>query len=122
MAPRPHERAPSTYDKGGHMHSDTQRPRSGDRPAAHDAAKQTTEDQTAGLRPLLVSVTQALRLLGIGRTTLYELIADGRVAPVKIGRSVRFVVDELEDFVETLRAARGLRPPSRCAGESQGLR
>ena len=87
------------------MHPQTKRSTRCDRLAAPDPARQS-EEQTPGMRPLLVSVTQALQLLGIGRTTLYELIADGRVAPVKIGRSVRFVVDELEDFVETLRAAR----------------
>ena len=65
-----------------------------------------TPDAKATMRPLLVSVTEATNLLGIGRTTLYELIGDGHVAPVKIGRSVRFVVDELETFVEALRAAR----------------
>lgn len=52
-----------------------------------------------GLRPLLVDVKQAARLLGIGRTTLYELINEGAITPVRIGRCVRFPVSDLEQFV-----------------------
>ena len=63
-------------------------------------------DHETGLRPLLVSVAQTLNLLGIGRTSLYELMASGEVVPVRIGRSVRFVLKDLEAFVERLRAAR----------------
>ena len=52
-----------------------------------------------GLRPLLVDAKQAARLLGIGRTTLYELIKAGALTPFHIGRCVRFSVSELERFV-----------------------
>jgi excisionase family DNA binding protein len=51
------------------------------------------------LRPLLVNAKQAARLLGIGRTTLYELIGAGAITPVHIGRCVRFSMIELERFV-----------------------
>ena len=54
-----------------------------------------------GLRPLLVDAKQAARLLGIGRTTLYELINAGAITPMHIGRCVRFPVAELEGFVAT---------------------
>ena len=54
------------------------------------------------VRPLLVSVEQAAGLLGIGRTTLYELIRRGEVRPIRIGRSVRIPRRELEAFVERL--------------------
>ena len=53
-------------------------------------------------RPLLVSVEQATRLLGVGRTTLYHLVRQGQVTPVKIGRAVRFPVAEIEQFVARL--------------------
>jgi excisionase family DNA binding protein len=52
-----------------------------------------------GLRPLLVDPKQAAWLLGIGRTTLYELIAAGTLRPMRIGRCVRFSVADLERFV-----------------------
>lgn len=57
--------------------------------------------QTAGpdLRPLLVDAKQAARLLGIGRTTLYELMSAGAITPVHIGRCVRFPMSDLERFV-----------------------
>lgn len=63
-------------------------------------------DHQPVLRPLLVSIPQVLALLDIGRTTLYQLMADEELVPIRIGRSVRFVVSEVEAFVEARRAAR----------------
>ena len=54
------------------------------------------------VRPLLVSVEEAAGLLGIGRTTLYELIRRGDVRPIRIGRCVRIPRRELEGLVERL--------------------
>lgn len=51
------------------------------------------------LRPLLVDAKQAARMLGIGRTTLYELIHREALVPLRIGRCVRFSVVTLEQFV-----------------------
>jgi excisionase family DNA binding protein len=62
----------------------------------------TNGQRGVGVRPLLVSARQAAELLGIGRTTLYELIGRGAIVPVRIGRCVRFPVRELEAFVEEL--------------------
>ena len=52
------------------------------------------------LAPLLVTAPQAARILSIGRTALYQLIWDGQLTPIHIGRSVRFSVDQLEAFVQ----------------------
>jgi excisionase family DNA binding protein len=49
---------------------------------------------------LLLTVGEAAVVLAIGRTTLYQLIADGQVRTVRIGRAVRVPVAELEAFVE----------------------
>ena len=38
-------------------------------------------------------------MLCLSRTTLYELIWRGELTPIHIGRSVRFVVTQLETFV-----------------------
>jgi len=62
------------------------------------------EHQSAGhragsLRPLLVNIAQAGEMLCVSRTTLYELMWSGELTPVHIGRSVRFTVAQLEDFV-----------------------
>ncbi|MGI9053931.1 MAG: helix-turn-helix domain-containing protein [Ilumatobacteraceae bacterium] len=56
------------------------------------------------LAPLLVTVEQAGEILGLSRTTIYELINRGELQAVHVGRSLRFPVSELERFVETLLA------------------
>ena len=63
------------------------------------------DDQTA----LLLTITQAAEALAIGRTKLYELVNDGSLPAVHVGRSVRFAREELTLFVERLRAEQGAR-------------
>jgi excisionase family DNA binding protein len=64
----------------------------------------------------LVSVAIAARLLGIGRSTVYELIADGELHVVHINRSARISVSEIDAFVARLerraedRASVDIRP------------
>ncbi|CAN5852969.1 MAG: helix-turn-helix transcriptional regulator [Ilumatobacteraceae bacterium] len=53
---------------------------------------------------LLVRADEAAALLSVGRSTLYELVWSGRLHPVHIGRSVRFVRADLEAFVARLAA------------------
>ena len=50
--------------------------------------------------PIGATAPQAARILSIGRTALYQLIWDGQLTPIHIGRSVRFSVDQLESFVQ----------------------
>ena len=59
--------------------------------------------KSSNMRPLLVTVDQAAALLSIGRTAIYQLVWSGELNPVRIGRSVRFAVDELETFVSAKR-------------------
>ena len=66
------------------------------------AVSDATTSSRLVVRPLLVSVEEAAGLLGIGRTTLYELIRRGDVRPIRIGRCVRIPQRELEAFVERL--------------------
>lgn len=56
-----------------------------------------------GVRKLLYRIPEAVEATGIGRTTLYELIADGRLESVKVGRSRLIPADALERFVDELR-------------------
>jgi excisionase family DNA binding protein len=49
--------------------------------------------------PLLITVPEAARLLAVGRTSLYQLIWDGELTVVRIGRCVRLTIAELERFV-----------------------
>ncbi len=50
-------------------------------------------------RRLLLTVREAAAVLAIGRITLNELIADGQLKTVHIGRAVRVPVAEVEAFV-----------------------
>jgi len=54
------------------------------------------------LVPRLITVAVAARLLGVGRTTIYELIARGDIDTVHIGRSARVPVCSLDLFISKL--------------------
>ena len=64
--------------------------------------QQTSSPRPSGgqLAPLLVTVPEAARILSIGRTALYQLVWSGDLTPIHIGRSVRFPIEELQDFIE----------------------
>jgi excisionase family DNA binding protein len=53
-------------------------------------------------QPRLLSIKQTMFLLGIGRTSAYELIAIGKLKTVRIGRR-RFVpIEAVDAFVKSL--------------------
>jgi excisionase family DNA binding protein len=54
-------------------------------------------------QPLRLTVAEAARVLGIGRSTLYELIAAGAIDTVHIGRAHRVALTALQEYVENLR-------------------
>ena len=56
--------------------------------------------------PLLLTVLETARLLGVGRTTIYELISAGELEFVHIGRAARIPTSEAEAFVDRLRGQR----------------
>lgn len=56
-----------------------------------------TQNDTA--RPLLVDVAKAATILAISRSSIYQLIWSEQLVPVRIGRSVRFSIAQLEQFV-----------------------
>lgn len=49
--------------------------------------------------PLLVTIRQASAMLAISRSSIYLLIDSGQLIPIRIGRSVRLPVDQLEQFI-----------------------
>jgi len=55
--------------------------------------------------PLLIGVREAAAELGIGRDRAYQLVAEGRLRSLRLGRRVLVPRAELERFVE--REARG---------------
>jgi excisionase family DNA binding protein len=49
--------------------------------------------------PLTVRVAEACRLTGIGRSKLYELIADGSIEIVKVGNMTLIPFESLKQLV-----------------------
>ncbi len=62
-------------------------------------------------RPLLVNVIQAAKMLAVSRSSIYQLVWHEQLVPIRIGRSVRFSIDDIEDFVAR-RSTKG-RPVTR---------
>lgn len=50
--------------------------------------------------PLVVSVNEGCRLAGIGRTKFYELINDGKVKTVTIGRRRLVLIASIREMLE----------------------
>ncbi len=68
------------------------------------------EVQPAQAQPLakrLLTVKETSEILGVSRSTIYELIASDDLEVVRIGRSLRVPTAAVDDFVDRLR--------SRCA-------
>ncbi len=53
--------------------------------------------------PICVRVNDAARMIGVGRTKLYELIAAGEVETVKLGKATRITTASLRDLVRRQR-------------------
>lgn len=63
----------------------------------------SSDAQQSQLRPLTVRVRVAAAMLGIGRSKLYELIAEGEVETLKIGNATLIPVDCLHKLIEKRR-------------------
>jgi excisionase family DNA binding protein len=60
------------------------------------------------LSPLAVSPIRGAAILGVGKSKLYQLIHEKKIAALKIGRRTVVRVSDLEKFLSSL-AARGER-------------
>jgi excisionase family DNA binding protein len=60
--------------------------------------KMEDADQT----PRLLSVSLACRILGLSRTSLYALMASGRIRSVTIGRRRLVPLEAIDEFVASL--------------------
>jgi excisionase family DNA binding protein len=77
-----------------------------------DAAKAELADLAAlalsspgpegGQGPQLLTVSQTAALLGLGQSTIHQMIRDGRLGSCKIGNSRRIPMTEIETFVSGL--------------------
>ena len=63
--------------------------------------EQNEKENESQMEPLLIGPDEAARLLGIGKTTFYQLCSSGRIGPmaIKFGRRSLFRLDELRDWV-----------------------
>ena len=57
------------------------------------------------VEPICVRVNDAARMIGVGRTKLYELISSGELETVKIGKATRITTASLHKLVEQCRAS-----------------
>lgn len=51
------------------------------------------------VEPICVRVNDAARMIGVGRTKLYELISSGELETVKIGKATRVTTASLHELV-----------------------
>ena len=59
---------------------------------------------TNEIKPLAVSPTDAAKIVGIGRTKLYEEIATARLRSAKIGKRRLITVDAIKDWLKAREA------------------
>ena len=57
------------------------------------------------LERLTVTITEAVRLLGIGRSTIYALMGRGDLAARKVGRRTLITTASIRTFLDALPAA-----------------
>ena len=50
--------------------------------------------------PLVLSVDELTKILGIGRNTAYDLIRCGRIRSVRIGHKIKIPKDSLLEFLQ----------------------
>ncbi len=53
--------------------------------------------------PICVKVNDAARLIGVGRTKLYEMIASGEIEAIKLGKSTRITTASLHELIRRRR-------------------
>ena len=50
--------------------------------------------------PLILTVDELTKILGIGRNTAYDLIRCGKIESVRIGHKIRIPKDSLLEFLQ----------------------
>lgn len=93
-------RAPNPTDRSGPaIHAPTQ-----EVPLVPSTHPPTNDSQAPApaIMPLLLTVNQAAHILGIGRSTLYQLIDDGEIRSVKVGASRRVPLKAVHEYIDGL--------------------
>ena len=72
--------------------------------SAADASSAPRAVPARSSQPICVRVDQAMRLLDIGKTKLYELLKTGELEAIRIGRRTLILRDSIDALVVRLRA------------------
>jgi excisionase family DNA binding protein len=51
--------------------------------------------------PLVMTVDDVMKILGIGKNTAYELLREGQIGSVRVGRQLRIPRSALVSFLES---------------------
>jgi excisionase family DNA binding protein len=60
--------------------------------------------ESNALEPISVKIPEAVRLTGLSRSRIYELMGSGDIAFAKVGSSTLILVESLRQFIEARRA------------------
>ena len=52
------------------------------------------------MNPLATSINDAAKALGLGRTTIYKFIAEGRLEAIKLGRRTLVKVESIRRVID----------------------
>ncbi|MFN8926639.1 MAG: helix-turn-helix domain-containing protein [Rhodospirillales bacterium] len=69
-------------------------------------AQPSTATSSTAARPIAVTIAEASALSGLSRSSLYNLIAEGRLSPRKYGARTLILFDELDAFLRGLPLAK----------------
>ncbi|MGB3739104.1 MAG: helix-turn-helix domain-containing protein [Pontixanthobacter sp.] len=58
------------------------------------------------VEPICVRINDAARMIGVGRTKLYELISSGELETVKIGKATRVTTASLQGLIRRMQVTR----------------
>jgi excisionase family DNA binding protein len=70
-----------------------------DRLVGQESERRLNSVREVTLVPMLLRTTEVGTLLGLGRSTIFELLAAGELPTVRIGRAVRVPRQALEDWI-----------------------
>jgi excisionase family DNA binding protein len=63
------------------------------------------------LEPITASIPEFCRISGLGRSTVYEMLGDGSLDSITIGRRRLILIDSYRRLIEARRAA-SAQPPT----------
>lgn len=49
--------------------------------------------------PLVLTVDEAAKIMGVGRNTVYELVNSGQLSSIRVGRLIRISRNDLWEFL-----------------------